>query len=117
MNVSDVQYNLNQAEIALNNGQYKTALELYREALNAEPDNLLALSRAGAVCMMLEKRENALGYFNRAVEVDPDNGDNYFNLGNAYFFQDQYTKAFDCYVDAKECARGHQIGTHLYENV
>ena len=96
MSDTDERLHLGQAEIALNNGQYETALELYRKALNDEPENLLALSRAGAVCMMLEKYENALRYFNRAIEVDPDNGDNYFNLGNAYFFQDQYSKAFDC---------------------
>ena len=114
MNENDAQYNLNQAEIALNNGQYETALELYRKALNDEPDNLLALSRAGAVCMMLEKYENALRYFNRAIEVDPDNGDNYFNLGNAHFFQDQYSKAFDCYVDAKERGCSEDITARLY---
>ena len=114
MNENDAQYNLKQAEIALNNEQYETALELYRKALNDEPENLLALSRAGAVCMMLEKYENALRYFHRAIEVDPDNGDNHFNLGNAYFFQDQYSKAFDCYVDAKERGCSEDITARLY---
>lgn len=114
MSNAKIEEDISRAEIALNNGQYETALELYREALNDEPNNLLALSRAGTVCMMLEKHENALGYFNRAVEVDPDNGDNYFNLGNAYFFQDQYTKAFDCYVDAKERGCSDDITARLY---
>ena len=105
---------ISNAEIALNNGQYEVALELYREVLNAEPENMLALSRAGAVCMLLEKHENALRYFSRAVEIDPDNGDNYFNLGNAYFFQEKYNKAFDCYVDAKERGCGEDITARLY---
>ena len=114
MSDTDKELNLGQAEIALNNGQYETALELYRKALNDDPENLLALSRAGAVCMMLEKYENALRYFHRAIEVDPDSGDNYFNLGNAYFFQEQYSKAFDCYVDAKERGCSEDITARLY---
>lgn len=105
---------LNDAEIALNNSHFDVALDLYREVLEAEPDNLLALSQAGMVCMILEKHENAIRYFSRAVEADPENGDNYFNLGNAYFLQEKYNKAFEYFVEAKNYECSEDVKVRLY---
>ena len=76
------------AETAFSNGNYSLALEWFRKALNEEPENMEALSRAGAVCVPLNKFDESLEFFKKALELDPENGDNYFNLGNAYFFKE-----------------------------
>ena len=105
---------LNDAEIALSNNHFNVALDLYREVLETEPDNLLALSRAGMVCIILEKHENAIRYFSRAIKADPENGDNYFNLGNAYFLQEKYNKAFEYFVEAKNYECSEDVRVRLY---
>ena len=74
---------LTNAEIAFANKQYDSALQWYQKVLEAPPDDVYVLSRAGALCVPLGKFREAMLYFGRAKELDPDNGDNAFNYGNA----------------------------------
>ena len=97
----DVNEILANAELAIENGQNAVALDWLRKALELEPENLEALSRAGAVGVALQQFGEALDYFQKAKELDPTNGDNHFNLGNAYFFHNEHAKAFECFVEAE----------------
>ena len=97
---------LNDAELAVKNGRYEEALELLEEGIQQEPQNVQLLSRAGAICVALEQFEKSLDYFQRAKDLNPEDGDALFNLGNAFFFCGNFAKAFACFVEAdrRECS-------------
>lgn len=102
------------AEIAFVNKQYQTALEWYQKVLENMPNDIYVLSRAGAICVPLGKFEEALLYFGRALKLDPDNGDNAFNYGNACFFNKDYVKAFEHYVEAEKVGCSDDVKPRLY---
>lgn len=103
MDITEARYN---AEMAYSNQNYETALKYYQIVLKQNPNDLQALSRAGAVSVVLKKYKEALGYFEKAKQADPENGDNYFNYGNACFFNEDYVGALDAYLEAekRECS-------------
>lgn len=89
------------AETAFSNENYALALEWFRKALEENPDDLQALSRAGTVCVPLDKFDESFEYFQKVMELNPENGDNAFNMGNAYFFHGDYGKALEMYAEAE----------------
>lgn len=105
---------LTNAEIAFANKQYGAALEWYQKVLEVTPDDVYVLSRAGALCVPLGKFQEAMLYFGRAKELDPDNGDNAFNYGNACFFNKDYVKAFAQYVEAEKIGCSDDVKARLY---
>lgn len=102
------------AEIAFANKQYNAALTWYQKVLEVTPDDIYVLSRAGALCVPLGKFEDALVYFGRARELDPENGDNAFNYGNACFFNKDNVKAFEMYVEAEKVGCSDDVKPRLY---
>lgn len=102
------------AEIAFANKQYGAALEWYQKVLEVTPDDIYVLSRAGAICVPLGKFEEAMAYFGRALELEPDNGDNAFNYGNACFFNKDNVKAFELYVQAEKAGCSDDVKPRLY---
>ena len=89
------------AEAAFTNKQFEVSLEWFEKALEVSPDNIYALTRAGAACVPLKKFDKSLEYFKRTVELSPESGDQYFNLANAYFFNENYTEALENYAKAE----------------
>ena len=77
---------ISNADLAFSNGKYENAVTWYDKALAEAPQDEYALSKAGTALVSMNKFDEAFGYFQRAVEADPENGDNVFNLANAYFF-------------------------------
>jgi len=102
------------ADIAFANKQYMEALAWYRKALAITPENIYALSRAGAICVSIGRFEDALNFFSQAKKLDPDNGDNAFNYGNAWFFNKDYVKAFEQYVEAEKVGCSDDVKPRLY---
>ena len=102
------------AEIAFENKQFNEALNWYQKVLDETPDDVYVLSRAGAICVPLGKFEDALKYFGRAKELDPENGDNCFNYANACFFNKDYVNAFAMYVEAERIGCSEDVTPRLY---
>lgn len=102
------------AEIAFSNNQLNEALEWYQKVLDETPDDIYVLSRAGAICVPLGKFEDALTYFERAKNLDPENGDNYFNCANACFFNKDSVSAFSNYVEAERLGCSDDVAPRLY---
>lgn len=107
------EYLLN-AEVAFANKQYNEALTWYQKVLEKTPDDLYALSRAGAICVPLGKFEDALKHFRHAKELDPNNGDNAFNYANACFFNKDNVGAFSAYVEAEKLGCSEDVMPRLY---
>ncbi len=102
------------AEVAFSNENYVLALEWFRKALEENPNDLQALSRAGMVCVPLDKYDESFEYFQKAMNLNPENGDNAFNLGNAYFFHGDYGKALELYADAEIKGCSEEAKPKLY---
>ncbi len=94
------------ADISFNNDNYENAVKWYDKALAEAPNDEYALSKAGAALVAMSRFDEAFTYFDKAVAADSDNGDNYFNLANAYFFSGDIGKAMDNYViaESKQCS-------------
>ncbi len=102
------------AEAAFGNKQYQVSLEYYQKALEKKPDDLYVLSRAGSICVVLGQYNYAFKYFLHAAELDPNNGDNYYNLGNAYYFIKDYAKCLDMYTKAEMIGCSPDVLSKLY---
>ncbi len=101
-------------ETAFNNENYAQALEWFRKALEENPDDLQALAKAGTVCVPLDQYEESFKYFKRVMELNPENGDNAFNLGNAYFFHGDIGKALELYAEAEMKGVSEEAKPRLY---
>lgn len=105
---------LSNAEVAFANKQYAVALERYQKVLGLEPDNMYALSRAGALCVPMGRFADALAYFGHTYELDSSNGDNAFNYANACFFCKDYPKALAMYTEAENIGCSEDVLPRLY---
>ena len=106
--------NLHYADIAFENKKYMEALAWYQKALAEKPDDVYALSRAGAICVSMGRFEQALKFFGQAVALDPQNGDNHFNYANACFFKRDFADAFAAYVEAEKRGCSQDVTPRLY---
>ncbi len=114
MNEYNYEEMLASAEAAFANKQYQASLDYYRKALEEQPDNVYVLSRAGSLCIVLGLYDEAIKHFIHAAEVDPNNGDNYYNLGNAYFFMKEYAGCLDMYTKAENMGCSEEVLNKIF---
>lgn len=114
MNKYNYEEMLASAETAFASKQYQTSLDYYRKALEEQPDNVYALSKAGSLCIVLGLYDEAIKHFIHASEVDPHNGDNYYNLGNAYFFMKEYAGCLDMYTKAENMGCSEEVMNKIF---
>ncbi|HEV3142481.1 MAG TPA: DUF6165 family protein [Gemmataceae bacterium] len=72
---------LNQGWQYQRSGQLGAAEQIYRQVLNAQPDNPEALYLLGTVCQRLGKLDDAAQHLQLAVSVKPDYAEAHNNLG------------------------------------
>lgn len=98
---------ISNADIAFSNDNYESAVKWYEKALEAAPKDVYAMSRAGAALIALGKFKQAYPFFQKAIDTEPGNGDNIFNMANAYFFEGNVKKAMEYYTLAsvKPCSK------------
>src|SRR5262249_37109103 len=72
---------------------YESALENLRKALEVEPDHIQALYYTGVVYMALRQPAQAIPFLEKARTRAPSDVVIAFQLGLAYFAQEQYDRA------------------------
>lgn len=114
MNLENYNEAISNADTAFSNENYELALEWYKKAIAENPEDLYAISRAGTVCVPLDKYDESFGFFEKALKIDPENGDNYYNMGNAYFFHSDFGKSLEMYTEAEKRGCSEDVAPKLY---
>lgn len=102
------------ADIAFANENFENAVSWYDKALAEAPDDEYCLSKAGTALISVSKFDEAFKYFQRAVDANPENGDNVFNLANAYFFSGDIPKAMENYTAAEMLKCSDDVRARIY---
>jgi serine/threonine-protein kinase len=88
---------------------HKGAAQHWEEALNLEPDNVLALTYLSAVYHDLERDDDAAAALQHALEIKPT-ADVYNNLGYIRFYQGHYAEAVPAFEKTV------QLGANAFDN-
>ena len=109
----------------LQQGNFKSAQESYKQTLEQEPENLEAIYGLGIICQYEEKYEDAKNYFERALSFYGENGtilNSYgvvvANLGDNESARDSFEKAIQIdpdFLDAKKNLAEIYIATKEYD--
>ncbi|MBI3773666.1 MAG: tetratricopeptide repeat protein [Gammaproteobacteria bacterium] len=85
----------NQGNVLLDLRRHEEALVSFNQAIALAPNNAHAYNSRGLVLLeVLERRDDAVHDFRRAVSIDPDYVEAHYNLGNAL-------KEMRCFEEAK----------------
>lgn len=102
-----------QANAALEKNNFDRAIQLYEDALAHQPVNKpevkarYAQALRGQAVMLLEKdSKQSEMLLNKAIEVDPQNAQNHFELGKLYTRSKDYPKAISAYQKAADLNPG-----------
>lgn len=82
-----------------NFGEYKEAIEQYRQVIFLQPDNYHGYINLGAMYYMLGEYSEAATIFKRAIEIYPSH-EAMSNLGAAYFYLEDYANAIEMFLQA-----------------
>lgn len=83
-------------------GRYPEALERYDAARKIRDSSTLA-SNMGLCCQRLGRSNEALDYYEEAIQLDGKNAYAYNNIAALYFSDGDYESALDAAEDALEC--------------
>lgn len=78
-------------------GNYKEALKLLQDAMHTNADTNLYVDIGNCYFMMNDQQE-AVNYWNKAIQLDPKNAQAYANLGNVYYKNEQVEKAISFWL-------------------
>lgn len=72
------------ADRAFADGHYERALNNYKDSLDADPERVESMRGMARTLLQKEKLEEAIIYFNMAIEQEPEFAGTYANRGIAY---------------------------------
>jgi CheY-like chemotaxis protein len=111
------------AETFLAAGLNEVAEELFRQAIDATPQDVHLYNRMGVALRRQQKHQQALGYYQQALKLDSQNEKVHFNLGVLYFDlgeKDQALEAFKMalqirpqFTEAQHFLKRHFSGEQL----
>ena len=81
-------------------GNFNRAAELFTEAIDINPKNVIAWNNRGWACVELKKYKEAMSDFDKAIELDPNIWYSYLGRGQVYFNQKKQPEAFAEYNKA-----------------
>ncbi len=88
----------------LNRGEPQKAFQVFRQALDCDPENALANYNAGVACQTLQDNHQAICFYQRAIHLRPDFHLAHHNLAQAYTDQNQLKLAIKTYLQALAAA-------------
>jgi tetratricopeptide (TPR) repeat protein len=89
--------------------QLDAAESCYRRILADDPDNSLALNNLGAIMRSRGLPGKAIVFFNRALEIAPDDDKIRFNLALAYLLTGNFQKGWPYYESRFRCETKNQL--------
>jgi tetratricopeptide (TPR) repeat protein len=108
---------LKNAESAYINGQYEAALELCEKAIAEDSSNADAYTGAGKACLVLNRLLESEEFFLKAVELDSENGEKYFDLANIKFGLENYTEALSNYAKVEQYGCQDDVMQKVYYQI
>lgn len=78
-------------------GNYTEEFKVLTQALEMAPENPLTLIKLGRCYRMLGMQSNALDSYKKALELDPNAGTAYANMGTIHNLNKNYREAAKCY--------------------
>ena len=91
---------------------YREASNAYQKAINADPENVIAWAKSGAVMALIGETGTALEYYNTALALQPNNPDIAHQRGLLYFSQGKFEDALEDF----DTAFSHEVEnpSHIY---
>ena len=80
--------------------RYGEALDAFRKALTIEPGRESALVEAARVAAKMDRRPDAVAYFQRAIDINPWRSDYRAELAFVYFYERNWQASADACRDA-----------------
>lgn len=102
------------AQMAFVNEQYHEAFNIAKEAIKLNDKCADAYQCAANVCMSLSRYEDAIEYYQQAVECEPDNGSRYFNLGYAQASINKIADTMQSFAKADELGLSEDAAAQMY---
>lgn len=96
------------------NGKYYEAYNQAQEAISIDPNCADAYQCAANVCMSLERYEDAIEYYQKAVKCEPNNGNRYFNLGYAQATINKIADTMVSFAKADEFGVNEDVAAQMY---
>jgi tetratricopeptide (TPR) repeat protein len=87
--------------VAYASAQYEDALDLYREAVQRHPADAESWSNLGQVLVRLNRSEEAIAAFQRAIALNHDRWAYHFNLGRALGLLNRWEESVQAYERAQ----------------
>ncbi len=90
-------------------GKYNRAIDVYKKALDLEPENVDVLIKLGLSYRHLEAYDTAIDFYDQALNIEPDNKIVLNNIGWAKQLQDKMDEAIDMYKKSLEIDPNYDI--------
>ena len=78
-------------------GEFKDALNYFKQATETSPDDTLAWYGLGSCYDGLDQQKEAIAAFKHVIRIDPKNAEAYFNIARYYRKIGRYKDAIDAY--------------------
>ncbi len=79
--------------------KYKEAVSAFSEALKFQPDNVEILSEIAEDLSILGNQQDAIGYYKKAISIEPQNLALKAKLGRVYISKKEIKKAYDLFSE------------------
>jgi hypothetical protein len=88
-------------------GYYREALEPLKKAIKVNDKSVWLYTTLGDVYCKLGYNETALGYYLNGLDINPEDSNLLFKLGNFYHDLELYTNSIDCFKKVKKLDPEH----------
>ena len=105
---------ISNSQDAFMNTQYHEAYNLAQAAIKLDENCADAYQCAANVCMSLGRYEDAIEYYQKAVNCDPNNGNRYFSLGYAQASVNKIAEAMQNFAKADELGLNEDAAGQMY---